>query len=836
MKRRVFAGVSLVALVFAPPETRAQEAQTQVLKPFALDEDGKPIPRAQPVEKPVPKAEPVKPKPGGVVAPPKPMTAPEPEDPGTIRIGPAGTPRSPEQLQIDVANGYYGKKMFDLAAPEFEKFVSLYPNSELRPDALFRLGESYRRNGTINAARNAYETLLAQYQNGEFIGPAAYRLAEIYYADKQFREALALYRKASVRLRDPAVANSAKFFTGRTLEALGQKMDARIAYEDLAATNTNNPFQDASRLSLALLLKESDRTAEALKQIQVLAVKAENPELKIEATVRTGLWSLELVPPQSAQAEAAFKKALGMPGPARWKEIAQLGMLRIAFDTGKYQQVIDTFNEPGVQLSPDVRPELLLLVANSFRQLGNTAEAMRLYDQVLKEFGNTVYAKEAQYERLKMLYNANDPQLIPAIDLFLAANPEAEKRDQILLMKAEVFFKKQDYANAVPIYSTLELSRQLSGAMKAECLFKLGWCQIELHAVDQATKAFTAFIDGYPTHKLVPGALIQRGLAWQSQKNLGAALADYSDIIKKFPQAKERELALQQKALILGQQGDNAGMAETFRLLLKDYPKTLVRAEADYWIGWAAFEVKNYKEAVPYLEEARKLDPEKYSEKASIRLLLAQYYLEDKVAAAREVDFYSKEGKTKVPAEILRWLGTELYKGGAFESAEKYLLMLAPRDEVTADDFLLLGRSQHDLEKYKEAGESLQSYLKAVKLPTLRATGLLTLAKSQMALKALDAAQKSVDEALTLQPEGEINGEGRISAGDIQMARGKPEEAGKLYETVYATGIDHPEITPRSLTKAIQAYRAAGNDEKVKKLLNILQSRYPEYFQRNKAP
>ena len=115
MKRRVLAGVSVVALVLAPPVGEAQEPQSQILKPFKLDEGGKPIPRAEPV---APKAEPVvkpatpvKPKPAGVVAPPKAMPAvPEPEDPGTIRIGPAGTPRTAEQLQLDVANGYYGKK------------------------------------------------------------------------------------------------------------------------------------------------------------------------------------------------------------------------------------------------------------------------------------------------------------------------------------------------------------------------------------------------------------------------------------------------------------------------------------------------------------------------------------------------------------------------------------------------------------------------------------------------------------------------------------------------------------------------------------------------------
>ena len=319
---------------------------------------------------------------------------------------------------------------------------------------------------------------------------------------------------------------------------------------------------------------------------------------------------------------------------------------------------------------------------------------------------------------------------------------------------------EKDLGNAAPIYSTLELSRQLSGTLKAEALFKLGWCQMEMRVFEQATKAFTACIDGYPTHKLIPSALLQRGIAWQSQKNLGAALADYSDIVKKFPQAKEREMAIQQKALILGQQGDNAAMADTFKLLLKDYPKTSARAQADYWIGSAAFDAKNYKDAVPPLEEARKLDKEQFGEKTSIRLLQSYYYLEDKVGTAREVDSYSKEGKTKVPAEILRWLGTELHKGGAFQSAEKYLLLLTPRDEVTPDDFLLLGRCQHEQEKDQEAVGSFGSYLQTVKQPTLRASGLLTLAKSQLALKALDAAQKSVDEALTLQPEGDLNGEG----------------------------------------------------------------------------
>jgi TolA-binding protein len=346
--------------------------------------------------------------------------------------------------------------------------------------------------------------------------------------------------------------------------------------------------------------------------------------------------------------------------------------------------------------------------------------------------------------------------------------------------------------------------------------------------VEQAIKTYGSFINGFPTHKLQPFALLQRGMAYQSLKNLAGALKDYETILKNFPKAPQRELALQQQALIQGQQGNNSAMAISFKQLLKEYPETAARAQANYWIGWAAFEAKNYKDAIAPLDEARKLDKEQYSDKAGIRVLLSTYYMEDKMATAREVDRYAKEGKTKVPVEILRWLGRVFHEGSANESAEKYLLMLTPRDEVMPDDFLLLGQSQLDIPKFQQATGSLQTYLKSTKLPVPRCKGLLLLAQAQIGLNDLAAAQKSVDEAITLQPEGEWSGRARIKAGDIQMAHKNFEEAAKVYESV-AVILDDPEVTPEALEKAVAADRAAGKIPEADKTLNKLKSRYPEY-------
>lgn len=851
MKRGCLVALSVAVLSGAPAhaQQRANTPPPDIRKPFRFEPskandrtppDDKPIPRALPVERPAnpPGATPIvvaplpaTPRPVAAATPPPRATPlPEPDEPGTIRVAPSTTPRSQDQVQLDMGDSFYARKQYDQAAVEYERYLTLFPNGADRPAVLYRLAESYRHSGSMNGAKTAFETLLSQFSNGDFIGPASYRLGEIYYQDKQYRDAMPLFRKASVRLKEPVVANAAKFYTGRCLEALGQKLDARLTYEELANSVENNPYQDASRLSLALLYHDSGRNADALKQAQALAKETSNAELKLEAMVRAGLWLIDLE--QGDKAEKQLREAVDLGGNNKWREVARVGLLRLQFDAGKFADVYQTFLDTQAEFSAESRPDLLLLAANSARQLGKNTEARALYEQIVHDYPSTAIAHDAQYARLKLLYYSDDPSLVAEIDQYLLSNPDATERDQVTLMKAESFYKKKDYQNALPLYSALELSRTLSGTFKAEALFKLGFCSIELHNLDRGVKAYTSFIDQYPTNKSISYALIQRALAWQQLKNNPAALKDYDQIISRFPRAREREIALQQKALILGQQGDNAGMVEAFKTLLKDFPNTAAKGQASYWIGWAAYETKNYKECIAPLRVARELEKELYFEKATFRVLLAAFYLEDKAETAQEVELYAREGKEKVPAQILRWLGTERYKEAAYDAAGKYFQMLTPREEAAPDDFLFLGRSRLKLQQYKEAVESLDAYLKLVKEPVPRATGLLELAQAQIGTGNFDAAKNAAAAALTLQPEGAINGEGRIVTGDVLMARGQFDEAAKTYRAVSAV-IDDDAVTPRALEKAVEAYRKAGNEAEAKKTLNVLQSRYPEYSPRS---
>ena len=859
MKRGIIAAWAIAAAGVG----HSLHAQQPVpLKPFNADEDGTPVRRATPVEKPPATPVPEKPAPENppVEKPPvekpatpktaiKPfkVTAPSvpdiPDPTGEIRLAPSGTSMSADQVQMSIADGYYAKHLFEMAAPEYEKYLGLYPTAPDRPVALFRLAESYRRNGTVNAAKNTYETLLNQFASGEFIGPAAYRLADLYYQERNFNAALPMFRKASVRLREPKLANMAKFYTGRTLEGLGQKLDARMVYEDLVASPAENPFIDASRLSLAVLFRDAGRTAEALKVVQALAESTENPDLKAEATVRSGLWLLELKQPQKA--EESLNSALQMPNIGKWKDVAQIGLVQMKYNDGKFQEIVDEFGGGGKDVTADSRPQFLVLVGNSFRQLGKVSEALKLYDQLMKEAPGSMYAKDAAYERLVCLYQTDGENLLREIDQFLSSNGESTKRDQALLMKAEQLFKKQDYAAAAPVYEQVSRSHLLAGNYKAKALYKFAWCSLQKGENDKAITGFTSLIDGYPTTESIGSALFHRGIARLRSKDMPAALKDLNQLIAKHPQAKEREPAFEQRAIIQGQLNDNAGMAETYRQLLKEFPNTAAAADANYWIGWVAFENKNYKDVPGPLSAARDADKEKYLERASLRILLAHYYVEDWEAVGREIDLYlSAGGKGQVPEQVLRGVGMHFYELGDrgenpgerkkhFAEAAKYLEQMTKRDDAKADDFLNLGRSRLQIDDFKNAGDALDRYLKSTKEPAPRCVGLTALTLAQVGSRDFDAAQKSVNEALSLQGDGRLNALAKIADGDIQMGRGDFDAAARRYQEISLV-IDDEDITPRALEKAIDACTKAGQDAEAKKLLNTLQSRYPEYMQRKK--
>jgi TolA-binding protein len=744
-----------------------------------------------------------------------------------------------DQRQLEYASGLFARKLYDLAAPEYQKYLDDYPGRPGRANAYFSLGECYRNLNRASSARTNLQKVLNDYGDTEFAGPAAYALAEMAFADKDYATALPLFHRANAKSKEPAVVLSARYFEARCLEATGRKDEAADIYVQVADAGNPNPYREDARVTAASIFVSKGRKLDALKQYEALSNESQKPALKAESAVRGGMLALELVQSDKGKidkamtdrAAALLQKGRTLPEAGKFRAIAEVGLRKLQYQTGQYAGLLADYKKEFERLPDAAQAEVLLLAANSDRQLGHSKEADALYHKIIANYPDREEAKDAAYQRLINVYNSDPTALSAAVDEFLATNPTNERADEAKLLKAEAFYKQQNYAEAAAIYGELRAS-QLSPRLRAEAAYKLGLCQLQMKNTPSVIEAFTYYVDTFPDSPQMPAALAQRALAYEQSQNYSAALTDLNIILAKYPKTREREASLQLKALILGQQENTKGMVDTFRQLLKEFPKSSVAAQAQYYIGKTAFEAKDYKTALTALNTSRQLNNEQYYNLASLRIILCQFYLKDRAALTKEVnDFMANSPNTNVPPEVLEWLGIEYYNEKNFQAAEKYLSVLrktANAGSVKPDFLFYLGDAATKLKNTPEAEEAFAKYLQTARDPAGTAKVLLALGAVKISAHKPDEAQKIAEQIMALQPEGRVNAEARLLAGEVQLERGNFDDAGKAFKGV-ALLYDDPAITPRALDKAALSYRQAGKTEEADRLSRELRERYPNY-------
>jgi tetratricopeptide (TPR) repeat protein len=504
---------------------------------------------------------------------------------------------------------------------------------------------------------------------------------------------------------------------------------------------------------------------------------------------------------------------------------ARFGLLELDYQSGDYSQIAGLTDAQIEALPSELWGRAYLLAANAHREREEYPEALRIYDRIVRDYAGSPAEAEAQFNRLVCLFRMDDPTLLPSLNRFLLEARDPKEIAQARMLKAETHFQAGDFADAAATYGAL-MSSSLPPALLADAAYKHAWCLAKIGQHNQATIAYSEFLTRFPEDPQVPAALLGRALAHQSAGAPDAALRDFDQVLSAHPQSPEREVALLQRGLLYGAQRNYAKMREDFEKLLTDFPETKARAQAEFWIGYAFFEEKDYEKSLAHFDQARQLDPEAYGPRANLRLLLANYYLERPSETAKVIE---ENELPNVPAEVYQWLAAKFLEIGDQPAAEKYLRIIlsgkagnAPTPEL----YLQLGQNQLLQNKYEEALAPISQYLELVKDPPSRARAMLARAEAEIGLKRYEDAEKSIGDALLLQPEGRINAESRLLSARLQEAKGQPAEAARIYMTV-AVLYDDETITPKALRAAQAAYRKSGDAAGERKAAEELKLRYP---------
>src|SRR5438132_681865 len=302
------------------------------------------------------------PPPGLPLQPPVARALPVDE---TAERPPAAETEQPEKRQLEYANALFTRKLYDLAIPEYQKYLDDYPGASGRPNAYFSLGECYRNLGKPSTARTNFQRILNDYGESEFAGPAAYALAEMAFTQKNYAEALPLFHRSATKSKDAAVALSAHYFEARCLEGLDKKDEACDIYQQVAEAKNPNPYREDARGTAARIALTRGRKADALRQYEALSNETQKPALKAEVTVRAGLIALELLQSDTTKidkgmadkAMTLLQKGRSLNESGRWRSLAQLGIVRLQFQTGQFGALLDGYKKVLPQLPEEMRAE-----------------------------------------------------------------------------------------------------------------------------------------------------------------------------------------------------------------------------------------------------------------------------------------------------------------------------------------------------------------------------------------------------------------------------------------------------------------------------------------------
>ena len=140
----------------------------------------------------------------------------------------------------------------------------------------------------------------------------------------------------------------------------------------------------------------------------------------------------------------------------------------------------------------------------------------------------------------------------------------------------------------------------------------------------------------------------------------------------------------------------------------------------------------------------------------------------------------------------------------------------------------LLAECRSELRKHEGVITACDNFLVQTERPSERASAYLQRGFAQFCLKQYDDARNSAQESLRSQKEGRTNAAARILLGDVAAADGNLADAARAYLVVSQIFYD-PEVTPKALAKAVNAYQALGNLDKAEQLQQELSLKFPNY-------
>lgn len=479
----------------------------------------------------------------------------------------------------------------------FLNLADNYSKSDWAPKALYARGRLFLSENKFDSSSIAFEVLKERYPNNPITRRVGTALGESYYQQGKYNEAINALRAAMPYLDDQS-KEKATFLIAESYNFLGDFKESSKAYLQYLNQTKGTDRERSAHYGLGWLYHKqeiyhwaADSFEKAAKGDDELSRKA----LYYQAINQKlgGQYENSL----NTFSEFGEKYKTGL-----WVEEAFYEWAVSSFESGQYGNAIETLltlirNEKNLK-DPG---KVYTLLGESYFANNEFTRATIAFEEAEKIADiDPSLRRQARFQKAWILYrNQAYEQAQPIFESVYAETPQTDIGAEALFWSADSYYKLRQYGDAAQrfaIFIRNYPNDELIGAAR----YSLGWSYFVTGEYDKAVAPLEAFLNDYnpPPIALFPydtDTQLRIGDAYYAQGKYREAISFYNKAIGAEPGG---DYAMFQVGNSYYRSGRTFEAVTTFRRVLRIYPFSRLKEQAQYNIAYIYLNSDNYSQAI----------------------------------------------------------------------------------------------------------------------------------------------------------------------------------------------------------------------------------------------
>jgi len=282
--------------------------------------------------------------------------------------------------QIQIADAYQEKEMFDLALETYNRILKDYPDNFYADYIQFQIGMVFLRNNRLNEAKLSFRSLGKNFPSSNLVPQAEYYLAASYFSEGEYdktREILELFLEKFPR---HSLVERVRYLYGKCFFNQGLYQPSLEILKKTLAASRDKEFQQLISIDIAYAYLNLARYEEAEQVFSQFIVKF--PDSQYASSVLLKLGALAEQGKDFVRAEQYYFRVIDeYPGHSISDE-ALNSLAHLYWEQDRLEEARDFFAKTGKSGNSRLAAQSRVYLAEVMAEQGETEQALKILDEV----------------------------------------------------------------------------------------------------------------------------------------------------------------------------------------------------------------------------------------------------------------------------------------------------------------------------------------------------------------------------------------------------------------------------------------------------------------------